>query len=169
MILKKDNVFYNKVNYLFQLSRCKNFVKLSKCFLTSNNKNPLSPNSEPNTINKFTRNQITKMLDNKENIIKQQVKGGGPGGQHVNKTSSTVFLKDKQTNISVKVSNSRDSVVNSGIAKKRLIDKLDLHYNGEESKIAKKIEKIKKQKNRRKERSAAKHNSEKNSTTNLKK
>jgi protein subunit release factor A len=103
------------------------------------------------------RNEIKKMLEIKENVIKKQVKGSGPGGQHVNKTASTILLKDKETNISVKVGNSRDSIVNSGIAKKRLVDKLDLHYNGSESKIAKKNEKIKKQKERQKRKSLSKH------------
>ena len=76
----------------------------------------------------------------------------GPGGQHVNKTSSAVFIKDLETNISVKYGKSRDNSVNQAKAKQILLDKLDLHYNSENSKISKKIEKIKKQKDRQRRR-----------------
>ena len=75
----------------------------------------------------------------------------------MNKTNSCVFLKDLNTDISVKVSNSRYSEVNNGIAKKRLIDKIDLEINGKESKLGQKIEKSKKQKNRNYRRSKEKH------------
>ena len=97
---------------------------------------------------KIPRSELKKMIRDDDNVVTKQVKSSGPGGQHVNKTQSAVLMKDKQTNISVKVRNSRDSFVNSGIAKKRLVDKLDLFYNGKESKISKKIENLKKQKDR---------------------
>jgi protein subunit release factor B len=106
---------------------------------------------------KVPRSEIKKMLDKSDNFIKKQIRSSGPGGQHVNKTESAVMLRDKKTNITVKVSNSRDSVINSGIAKKRLVDKLDNFYNGDESKEAKKIERIKKQKERAHRKSQAKH------------
>ena len=108
--------------------------------------------SNSESTQKISRGELRRLLDKKENVIKKQIKSTGPGGQHTNKTQSCVMLREKETNITVKVNNSRDSVVNSGIAKKRLLDKLDFHYNGAESKIAKKIEKIKKQKDRQKRR-----------------
>ena len=48
-----------------------------------------------------SRSQIKESLENKDNIIKKQIKASGPGGQHVNKTNSCVFLKDLNTDISV--------------------------------------------------------------------
>jgi protein subunit release factor B len=107
------------------------------------------------------RNQIKKMLENKDNLLMQQTKSSGPGGQHVNKTNSAVLLKHTETNISVKVSNSRDSLVNYGKAKQRLADKLDQHFNGDESKLAKKFEKIHKQKDKSRRRSQLKHTNNK--------
>ena len=103
------------------------------------------------------RSKIKEQLENKNNIIRKQIKASGPGGQHVNKTNSAVYLKDLNTDISVKVNNSRNSEINNAIAKKRLVDKIDLELNGKESKIGKKIEKEKKQKNRNYRRSAEKH------------
>ncbi len=132
-IIFKNEIKNNFINFIF----INNFFRFS----TKTPKTPLIPRSE-----------LTKMVKDKNNpdIEKYQTTSRGPGGQHTNKTSSAVVLKDKKTNISVKAQNSRDSVVNSGIANKRLVDKLDLHYNGSESKIAKKIEKAKKQKDRQK-------------------
>lgn len=111
--------------------------------------------------NIIDRSEIKKMI--KENdLIKKKVRSSGPGGQHVNKTSSAIFLKDPVSNISIKVGNSRDSIVNEGIAKKRLLDKLDVFYNGKESKIEKQREKMKKQKNKALKRSLEKHSNPKN-------
>jgi protein subunit release factor B len=121
--------------------------------------NNFNNNKKDSSLNK--ENNLTKMIEDKDNVIRKPIKSSGPGGQHVNKTQSAIFLQDKKTDISVKVGNSRDSVVNSGIAKKRLIDKLDFHYNGAESKLAKKIEKIKKQKERNRRKSENKHNLDK--------
>jgi protein subunit release factor B len=112
------------------------------------------------------RSELKKMVKDKNNVVKTQITSSGPGGQHTNKTASAVLLKDSKTNIFVKVQNSRDSVVNSGIANKRLVDKLDLHYNGTESKISKKIEKIKKQKDRQRRKSEPKYQSETSTSNN---
>lgn len=103
------------------------------------------------------RSKIKQMVENSQSIVQKQVKASGPGGQHVNKTNSAVYMKELTTDVSVKVTNSRDSEVNRGIAKKRLIDKIDLELNGKESKIGKKIEKEKKQKNKNYRRSKDKH------------
>jgi len=103
------------------------------------------------------RTEIRKMIKEDDLIIMKKVRGSGPGGQHLNKTSSSVFMKDPKTNIAIKVSQSRDSIVNEGVAKKRLLDKLDVFYNGKDSKLEKKNEKIKKQKSKATKRSAQKH------------
>jgi protein subunit release factor B len=109
----------------------------------------------------LSRNQIRKILDKKENLTMQQTRSSGPGGQHVNKTNSAVLLKHNETGLFVKSSNSRDSLVNYGKAKQRLVDKLDQHFNGSESKLAKKIEKVNKQKDKSRRRSQLKHSTNK--------
>lgn len=116
---------------------------------------------------KVPRCELSKMVKEKENVLKKQVRSSGPGGQHVNKTESAVMLRDLKTNITVKVSNSRDSIINKGIAQKRLVDKLDSFYNGSESKIAKKIERAKKQKDRSRRRSETKHQKKEECLPNL--
>lgn len=162
-MMKINLMFWNILNFKYQLS----FFKHIKYYYSnskssnSNLKNNLIPSSNISKNEEkvmLSRKEIKKIIDDKENIIKKPIKSSGPGGQHVNKTQSAIFLQDKQTNISVKVGNSRDSVVNAGIAKKRLVDKLDHHYNGADSKIAKKIEKIRKQKSRSRRKSENKYN-----------
>lgn len=148
---------------MFNLNKCsQSFFKNSIHFIT--NDLPIKINFNRIFFCKFSqgninvpRSEIKKMLKDKDNILKKQIKSSGPGGQHVNKTESAIFLRDLTTNISVKVSNSRDSVVNSGIAKKRLLDKLDNYYNGQESKQSKKIDRLKKQKDRARRKSGLKH------------
>jgi protein subunit release factor B len=151
----KFRILYYNIHYI-SFYRC---IRFNFCDKNKGKANISSPITIP-------RSDLKKRISEKGNTIKKQVTSTGPGGQHQNKTQSAVFLQDKQTNISVKVTNSRDSGVNAGIAKKRLVDKLDLHYNGSESKIAKKIEKIKKQKARNQRRSVEKYNNSSNKSDN---
>ncbi len=84
-----------------------------------------------------------------EDIEEEFVRGSGAGGQKVNKTSSTVFLKHLPTNIFVKVQKHREREKNRISAYKLLISKIEDLKKGKESERAKKIFKIKKQKQRR--------------------
>jgi protein subunit release factor B len=138
--------FLNTSNRRFTLQN--NITKIWSGFFTENKNDKLV---------QVARADLKKMVKDKDNVLKKKIRSSGPGGQHVNKTESAVMLKDLKTNIFVKVDNSRDSVINSGIAQKRLVDKLDLHYNGSESKISKKIEKLKKQKDRSRRKSDSKY------------
>jgi protein subunit release factor B len=152
----KSNLF-KKVRYA-GLSKKYYIFFFTRFFFTTQIKNPVS------SMKSISRRDIKLMLDNKSNIELKKVKSSGPGGQHVNKTQSAVMMREKNTNIYVKVGNSRDSIVNAGIAKKRLLDKLDQYYNGDDSKIEKKYEKIRKQKDRQRRKSELK-SSEKNTKT----
>jgi len=61
------------------------------------------------------------------------IKGGGPGGKKINKSSSCVQLRHKPTGIIVKCQESRSLEENRQIARKWLVRKLDVLENGEES------------------------------------
>ncbi|KAH8401625.1 hypothetical protein KR009_006925 [Drosophila setifemur] len=60
-------------------------------------------------------------------------RGSGPGGQAVNKTSNCVFLRHLPTNITIKCHTHRLASKNRVEARKLLLEKLDLHLNGEDS------------------------------------
>jgi protein subunit release factor B len=80
------------------------------------------------------------------------VRSGGAGGQHVNKTSTCVHLKHLPTGLAVKVQKSRSQGLNRFYARRQLCELLENQQLGKDSPEAKRIEKIRKQKNRRRRR-----------------
>jgi protein subunit release factor B len=87
-----------------------------------------------------------------EDIHEQFIRGSGKGGQKVNKTSSCVLLRHVPTGIEVRCQKHREQSKNRISAYKLLILKIEEQLLGKESKFAKKIEKLKKQKARRRKR-----------------
>ena len=165
----KNKITNKNKNFNFSDEEEENFYfpkkeKNLKTNLTPNEQNKLEEDKNKQKSekeNQIKRSEIRKIIKEESGIEKKRVRGSGPGGQHQNKTSSAIFLKDEKTNISIKVTNSRDSIVNEGIAKKRLLDKLDVFYNGKDSKLEKEKEKIKKQKAKSAKRSLQKHSNKK--------
>ncbi len=84
-----------------------------------------------------------------DDFVEEFVRGTGAGGQKVNKTSSTVFLKDLKTGIFVKVQRFREREKNRFEAYRLLISKIEDLKKGKQSERAQKIFKLKKQKQRR--------------------
>ncbi len=88
-----------------------------------------------------------------ENDIEEKfVRSSGPGGQKVNKSSTCVHLKHIPSQLAVKVQTSRTQPLNRYYARKQMCELLENKLLGKESPQAKKIEKIRKQKDRRKRR-----------------
>jgi len=88
-----------------------------------------------------------------ENDLEEKfVRSGGKGGQKVNKTSSCVHLKHIPSGLAVKVQRSRSQGLNRYYARKQMCELLENKLLGKESPEAKKIEKIRKQKDRRRRR-----------------
>ncbi|KAF8534683.1 RF-1 domain-containing protein [Trichophaea hybrida] len=74
------------------------------------------------------------------------LKGSGPGGQKINKTSSAVQLIHKPTGIVVKCQETRSRSQNRKIARQLLAEKLDIETNGPHSYAMQKIEMEKRRK-----------------------
>ena len=53
------------------------------------------------------------------------VRGGGPGGQKINKTSSTVWLRHRPTGIEVRCQRERSQAANRALAWEELCSKLE--------------------------------------------
>lgn len=68
---------------------------------------------------------------NPDDLEEDFVRGGGPGGQAVNKTSNAVILKHKPSGIVVKCHQTRSLARNREIAREILTQKLDLIINGD--------------------------------------
>ncbi|QQR54338.1 peptide chain release factor-like protein [Candidatus Peregrinibacteria bacterium] len=107
-----------------------------------------------------------------EDIEEQFVRGSGHGGQKMNKTSSTVWLKHGPTGVEVKMQDQRELIANRIGAYRMLILKVEEKMLGKRSDIQKKIFKLRKQKARRTRKSKEKmlaakaHRSELKSTRN---
>jgi protein subunit release factor B len=90
-----------------------------------------------------------------ENDIEEKfVRSGGAGGQNVNKTSTCVHLKHIPSGLAVKVQKSRTQGLNRYYARKQMCELLENKLLGKQSPKAKRIEKIRKQKDRRRRRAS---------------
>lgn len=98
--------------------------------------------------------QILNLIDelgvNLDEIEEKFIRGGGKGGQKINKSTNAVQLKHILTGIIVKYQQHRERSMNRILALRDLLEKL----NPDSQKI-KEFEKIRKQKNRNKRRSRA--------------
>ncbi|KAF2031692.1 hypothetical protein EK21DRAFT_18373, partial [Setomelanomma holmii] len=70
-----------------------------------------------------------KLLDT--DLIENFLKGSGPGGQKINKTSSAVQLIHKPTGIVVKYQDTRSRTVNRAMARKILQERIEEVEMGE--------------------------------------
>ncbi len=86
---------------------------------------------------------------NEKDIEEKFVRSSGAGGQKVNKSSTCVHLKHIVSGLAVKVQKSRSQGLNRYYARKRMCELLENKLHGKESPEAKRIEKIRKQKDRR--------------------
>jgi protein subunit release factor B len=87
-----------------------------------------------------------------EDLDESFVRGGGSGGQKINKTSSCVQLSHRPSGLEVKVQEARSQALNRFFARRRLCELLEQRILGKRSPEAIRQEKIRKQKKRRKRR-----------------
>lgn len=88
----------------------------------------------------------TPIVVDEKDLRETFVRGSGPGGQKINKSKNNVHLVHIPTGIVVQCQETRDLASNRKIARKLLRDKIDLATNGEDSKLGRKFEKIRKKK-----------------------
>jgi len=106
--------------------------------------------TEPKAQQLHRRMQKCNLLEN--DIEEKFVRSSGPGGQKTNKTSTCVHLKHIPSGLAVKVQTSRSQPLNRYYARKQMCELLENKLLGKQGPQAKKIEKIRKQKDRRKRR-----------------
>ncbi len=80
------------------------------------------------------------------------IRGSGPGGQHVNRSATCVYLKHLPTGCEVKMHKARSQGLNRFYARRRMCELLEAQTLGDQSPEAKRQAKIRKQKDRKRRR-----------------
>ena len=91
-----------------------------------------------------------------EDLEERFVRGSGPGGQKINKTSTCVQLRHKPTGLTVRCQRERSQVLNRFLARRLLLDKIERMRKGVVEAEQEKIEKIRRQKRKRSKRAKEK-------------
>ena len=110
---------------------------------------------------KQLREKMKALNIREEDIQETFVRSGGRGGQHVNKTSTCVYLKHIPTSIEVKCQEERSQALNRYRARVILANKVEQLIKGRESEETQRIEKIRRQKRKRSKRAKEKMLAEK--------
>jgi uncharacterized protein (UPF0248 family) len=118
--------------------------------------NPAKLASTPASTSNLLKATTVELVE--DELIESFVRGSGPGGQKVNKTSNRVVLIHEPTQLRVECQETRSLQQNRKIARKRLAEKLDDYLNGNQSKVSLKVQKTidKKQKQKSKNRARLK-------------
>lgn len=111
---------------------------------------PVSPDKETQLLRR-----MEKLGIDESDLEEKFIRGGGPGGQKTNKTSSTVCLRHKPTGLEVRCAQERSQSMNRFLARRELCDKIAEKIHGEKSKRQQEREKIRRQKRRRSRRQTA--------------
>nr|CUU98003.1 hypothetical transcript [Hymenolepis microstoma] len=120
-----------KENHRF--SRAKRRLEMKAAF----KKKLLSEDEEESLSNKKGDETPKISIElNDDDLEESFIHGWGPGGQAINKTANCVRLKHIPTGITIKCQDGRNLQANRFIARRRLIEQLDIHFNREESERA---------------------------------
>ena len=111
---------------------------------------PVSPEKEAALLAEMERLQIRES-DLEETFLR----GGGPGGQKINKTSSTVLLRHRPSGLEVRCARERSQSLNRFFARRELCEKLAAKILGEKTRKQQEREKIRRQKRKRSKRQTA--------------
>lgn len=113
---------------------------------------------------KQLKEKMESLKVREEDIEESFIRSGGKGGQHVNKTSTCVYLKHIPTGIDVKCQEERSQALNRYKARVILTNKIEQVVKGRESEEIQRIEKIRRQKRKRSKRAKEKMLAEKKMT-----
>ena len=100
--------------------------------------------------------RMLNLGDTESDFEESFIRSSGPGGQKVNKSSSCVYLIHIPTGLTVKCQRERSQALNRYLARRLLLDKIELMQKGFIAEERDKIEKIRRQKRKRTKRAKEK-------------
>ena len=106
--------------------------------------------------NQWLKEKMENLGIREEDIEEKFIRSSGSGGQKVNKTSTCVYLKHIPTGIEVKCMRERSQSLNRFLARRELVEKIS-KMSGRGTSDDVKIEKIRRQKAKRKKRAKVKY------------
>lgn len=80
------------------------------------------------------------------------IRSGGPGGQHVNTSATCVYLRHSPSGTEVKMQRARSQALNRFYARRRMCELIEAQRGDADSPETRRIDKIRKQKERRRRR-----------------
>ena len=114
---------------------------------------------------KSLKDRMDALGIHEEDLEESFVRSSGKGGQHVNKTSTCVYLRHIPTKIEVKCQEERSQALNRYRARVLLTDKIDALIRGKKSAEQQRREKLRRQKRKRSKRAQEKMLADKHATT----
>ncbi len=106
--------------------------------------------------NRWLKEKMESLNIKEEDIIEKFVRSSGRGGQNVNKAATCVYLKHIPTGIEVKCMETRSQSINRFLARRELVWRIEELY-GLRSSRQDKLEKIRKQRAKKKKRAHEKY------------
>ncbi len=106
--------------------------------------------------NKWLQRAMEELGLSEADIEEHFVRSGGKGGQHVNKTSTCVYLKHTPTGLEVKCQEDRSQSVNRFLARRELVEKIGA-LSGRQTASNRERDRKRKQKSKSKKRAQAKY------------
>mgnify|MGYP000479290145 CR=1 FL=1 len=89
--------------------------------------------------------RMQKLRLREEDLEEQFIRGGGAGGQKMNKTSSTVMLRHAPTGIEIRCQRERSQVMNRYWARVELCDRIESILNDAKLALQNEREKVRRQ------------------------
>ena len=102
------------------------------------------------------REKMARLGVRESDIVESFIRSSGPGGQNVNKVATAVYLKHIPTGIEVKCGKERSQALNRFLARRILVNKIEVMMLGRASEERRRIEKIRRQKRKRSKRAKEK-------------
>lgn len=100
-------------------------------------------------ISRSLAERMRRLGIRESDLAESFVRASGPGGQHVNKTSTAVQLVHIPTGITVRCSSERSQAFNRAEARRRLLDKIECQREKAAAEERSRREKLRRQKRKR--------------------